>query len=87
MRPVAGFFLFLFDYRPCVGHATVCATPDCVHRVTVLCLCCRPCRLYATTLVCLVYAVPHCSTRFYCAVLCVYCAVYVYLCHAGGGGW
>ena len=62
----------------------MCATLDAVHRVTVLCvlshisglhgvfgLCCRPC--------------PCCATLFYyavlilcCAVLCVYCAVYVY---------
>ena len=65
-----------------MGHATVRATLDAVHRVTVLChyavplccatlLCCRPC--------------PCCATLFYyavlilcCAVLCVYCAVYVY---------
>jgi hypothetical protein len=75
MRPVAGFFLFLFDYRPCVGHATVCATPDCVHRVTVLC-CAVLCHIAR--------AVPLCPTVLYsspavlcCAVLSVYCAVLV----------
>jgi len=42
-------FSFSFHYQPSVGHATVWATPDCVHRVTVLC--CRPC--------------PDCATLFY----------------------
>ena len=36
-RPGRKFFHFQNHYRPSVDHATVCATPDCVHRVTVLC--------------------------------------------------
>jgi len=60
-----------------VDHDAVHATPDCVHRVTVLChcaLCCRPC--------------PGCATLFYSAVL-IYCCALCVLClfPPAGGGW
>jgi hypothetical protein len=71
-RPGRKFFHFQNHYRPCVGHATARATPDCVHRVTVLCTlshisdhlgvfgvrstCALPC--------------PCCATLFYCVPLC-----------------
>ena len=67
-------FQFQNHYRPCVGHATARATPDCVHRVTVLChcaLCCRPCPGCATLLVlcdCVLLGCTH-------PLLCSMCAV------------
>ena len=80
-RPGRKFFFFFYQDRPCVGHAAVRATPDCVHRVTVLCA--VPCTLSHTSDPdgvsgpCLCHRVPLCSTMFYCAVLSVYYAVSV----------
>ena len=72
--------------RRCVPLLTVCTVS----------LCPVPCALshisdhdgvFGLCCVTVLHAVPHCSTMFYCAVLIPCCAVYVYLCHAGGGGW
>ena len=63
-RPGRKFFHFQNQDRPCVGHATVRATLDAVHRVTVLCHIAMLC--------------PCCATVSYRAVLmpcCVYYAV------------
>jgi hypothetical protein len=87
-RPGRKFFHFQNHYRPCVDHATVCATLDAVHRVTVLCAV-----LCVLSLISGLHGVfglccrpcPCCATLFYHAVLiycCVLCAVlyavYVY---------
>ena len=86
-RPGRKFFQFQNHYRPCVGHATVCATPDCVHRVTVLCavpcapsLVCDHLGVSGVRSTCAVGpapAVPHCSTMLYSstAVSTVLCSV------------
>jgi len=67
-RPGRKFFFFFYQHRPCVDHAAVRATPDCVHRVTVLCC--------ATLLVLchIARAVPLCPTVSYSAVLIPCCA-------------
>ena len=85
-RPGQKFFLFQNHYRPCVGHAAARATPDCVHRVTVLCavpcapsLVCDHLGVSGVRSTCAVGpapAVPHCSTRLYsstvlCSMLCM----------------
>ena len=71
-----------------MDHNAVRATPDCVHRVTVLCavLCTLShisdhLGVFGVRSTCAVgpaHAVPHCSTVSYCAVLIPCCAVYVY---------
>ena len=87
-RPGRKFFQFQNHYRPCVDHNAVQATLDCVHRVTVLCLCCAlshtsdhlgvfgPC---CVTLPMLCHIVLLCSIMLCSslAVPCVLCAVYV----------
>ena len=87
-RPGRKIFQFQNHYRPCVDHNAVRATPDCVHRVTVLCavLCTLShisdhLGVFGVRSTCAVgpaHAVPHCSTVSYCAVLIPCCAVYVY---------
>ena len=94
-RPGRKIFQFQNHYQPSVDHNAVRATPDCVHRVAVLCavLCTLShisdhlgvSGVRSTCAVGPAHAVPHCSTVSYyavlipcCAVLCVYCAVYVY---------
>ena len=75
-----------------MGHATARATPDCVHRVTVLCaVLCDQLVLWALPWLC--DCALCCATVSYCAVLIpccavlrVYYAVSVYPL-AGGGGW
>ena len=86
-RPGRKFFLFQNHYRPCVDHDAVRATPDCVHRVAVLCA--VPCAL---SLVCDHPGVsgpccrpcPCCATLFYCVLLgCTHpllCSVSTVLC-------
>jgi len=76
-RPGRKFFQFQNHYRPCVDHNAVRATPDCVHRVTVLCavpcalsLVCDHLGVRSTCAVGPAHAVPHCSTVFYCVLLC-----------------
>ena len=75
-RPGQKFFHFQNHYRPCVGHATVCATLDCVHRVTVLCA--VP---WTLSLICDHLGVFGlcCATLFYsvllCCALCLLCCV------------
>jgi len=94
-RPGRKFFLFQNHYRPCVGHAAARATPDCVHRVTVLCHHAVPhCHAvdpvaYERPTWCVwsmlcdpAPAVPHCPTRLYSspAVSSVLCSVSTMLC-------
>ena len=62
-------FSFSFHYQPSVGHATVWATPDCVHRVTVLCA--LPC----ATLLMLCHIVLSCCATLLYSVYSVYHAV------------
>ena len=102
-RPGRKFFQFQNHYRPCVDHNAVRATPDCVHRVAVLCavLCTLShisdhLGVFGVRSTCAVGpapAVPLCSTRL-CSSTAVstrLCSVSTVLCmsvpHAGGGGW
>ena len=99
-RPGRKFFLFQNHYRPCVDHNAVQATPDCVHRVTVLCCAVylvayeRPTWCVWSMLCHIARAVPLCPTRL-CSSPAVLCSVSTVLCSmlcmsiplAGGGGW
>ena len=85
-RPGRKFFFFFYHDRPCVGHAAVQATPDCVHRVTVLCCAVypvayeRPPGCVGSVLCDPAPAVPPCSTVSYCVLSC--CA-HPWLCCVG----